>query len=273
MTIDLDAYFQRIGYRGPREPTLEALSALHVLHPAAIPFENLDPLFGRPVSLDLAALQSKIVEHRRGGYCFEQNALFRAALEAMGFAITPLIARVVWMAPPEAPLGPRSHMLLKVDMTDGPYVADVGFGGYIYSSPLKLAPEIEQRTADGIFRLVPVGDALALEARLPAGWSALYRFNLEPAERSDYEVSNWYTSTHPRSLFVNNLLAERLTPKVRVSLLNRHLTRRYPDGRTEAVVLDNAEAFTEVLETEFDLAPPVDPATLFEKIPAGPDPA
>jgi N-hydroxyarylamine O-acetyltransferase len=273
MPFDLDAYFRRIGYEGPREPTLEALSALHVLHPAAVPFENLDPLFGRPVSLDLDALEAKIVGHRRGGYCFEQNALFRAALEAMGFAVTPLIARVVWMAPPDAPLSPRNHMLLKVDMADGPYLADVGFGGYIASAPLRLVEGIEQSTSTGVFRLAPVAHTLALEARLPAGWSALYRFTLEPAERSDYEVSNWYTSTHPRSLFVNNLLAERLTPKVRISLFNRRLIHRYPDGRVETTELASAKDLARVLEDDFNLEPPVEPAVLFAKVPAGPDPA
>jgi N-hydroxyarylamine O-acetyltransferase len=273
MTLDLDAYLRRIGYDGPREPTLDALSALHVLHPAAIPFENLDPLLGRPVSLDLDSLQSKLVGRRRGGYCFEQNALFWAALEAMGFAITPLIARVVWMAPPEAPLGPRNHMLLKVDLAEGPYIADVGFGGQIFSAPLKLEAEIEQRTAEGVFRVVPAGHAVAVETRLPAGWSALYRFTLEPAERADYEVSNWHTSTHPQSLFTNNLLAERLTPKVRVSLFNRRLIRRYPDGGAEVVELTTPVSLAAALEAEFDLEPPVEPAALFAKVPAGPSPA
>jgi N-hydroxyarylamine O-acetyltransferase len=273
MTIDLDAYLRRVGYDLPREPTLDALSALHVLHPAAIPFENLDPLLGRPVSLDLGTLQAKIVGRRRGGYCFEQNALFRAALEAMGYSITPLIARVVWMAPPGAPLGPRNHMLLKVDLAEGPYIADVGFGGQIFSAPLKLEAEIEQPTAEGMFRLVTAGHALAVETRLPAGWSALYRFTLEPAELADYEVSNWHTSTHPRSLFTNNLLAERLTPKVRVSLLNRRLIRRYPDGRTEGEEVTSPEALARVLETDFGVEIPIEPAALFAKVPAGPGPA
>jgi N-hydroxyarylamine O-acetyltransferase len=273
MTLDLDAYLRRIGYDGPREPTLEALSALHVLHPAAIPFENLDPLLGRPVSLDLEALQAKLVGRRRGGYCFEQNALFRAALEAMGFAITPLIARVVWMAPPGTPLGPRSHMLLRVDLTEGPYIADVGFGGQIFSAPLRLETGIEQRTAEGMLRIAPAGDALATETQLPTGWAPMYRFTLEPAELADYEVSNWHTSTHPRSLFTNNLLAERLTPKVRLSLLNRRLTRRYPDGGAEVEELTSAEALARALETDFDVELPIEPAALFAKVPAGPGPA
>src|SRR5579871_5271952 len=116
MDFDLDAYLARIGFNGPRKPTLGVFGSLHRLHPDAIPFENLDPLLGRPVSLDLGAVQAKLVGAGRGGYCFEQNALFRAALETLGFRVTPLIARVVWMAPPERPLGGRNHMLLRVDL-------------------------------------------------------------------------------------------------------------------------------------------------------------
>jgi N-hydroxyarylamine O-acetyltransferase len=164
-------------------------------------------------------------------------------------------------------------MLLKVDLAEGPYVADVGFGGHIFSAPLKLEVGIEQRTAEGTFRIAPIGHALAVETRLPAGWSALYRFTLEPAELADYEVSNWHTSTHPRSLFTNNLLAERLTPKVRVSLLNRRLIRRYPDGGTEVEEVTSPEALASVLEADFGVEIPIEWAALFAKVPAGPGPA
>jgi N-hydroxyarylamine O-acetyltransferase len=273
MTFDLDAYCRRIGYEGRREPTLETLSALHALHPAAIAFENLDPLLGRPVSLDSDALQAKMVGQRRGGYCFEQNTLFRGALEAIGFAVTPLIARVVWMAPPERPLGARSHMLLKVDLPEGPHIADVGFGGQIASAPLRLAPGLEQRTAEAVLRLTPVGEgpfgSLVLETRLPAGWTPMYRFTLERAERADYETANWFTATHPASIFTASLLAERLTPAVRVSLFNRRLTRRTPDGAAEGVELASAEDLARALDEDFDLEPPVDAAVVWAKLPAG----
>jgi N-hydroxyarylamine O-acetyltransferase len=269
MAFDLDAYLARIGFAGPREPTLDVLRTLHRLHPDAVPFDNLDPLLGRPVSLDLGALQAKLVGAGRGGYCFEQNALFRAALTALGFLVTPLIARVVWMAPPGAPLGPRSHMLLTVDLPEGLYLADVGFGGHLYSAPLKLAPGLEQATAESVLRLAPAGEALVLETRLPAGWASCYRFTLEPTEESDYEVANWYTSTHPNSLFTTNLLAERLTPRVRPSLLNTRLTRRYPDGRAEVVELTSPGALARALEEDLGLPPQEDIAGLFARLPSG----
>jgi N-hydroxyarylamine O-acetyltransferase len=267
MPFGLDAYLARIGYTGPREPSLAVLSEIHSLHPAAVPFENLDPFLGRPVSLDPEALQSKLVGSRRGGYCFEQNALLRTALEALGFAVTPLIARVVWMAPPEQPLGPRNHMVLKVDLPEGPYIADVGFGGQLVSAPLQLAAGLEQTTPEAVLRLRPDGDAMFVETLLPAGWVSLYRFTLEPAELSDYEVANWYTSTHPSFLLTTNLLAERLTPEVRTSLFNTRLTRRYPDGRAEVIELPTPDALARALDDDLGVTSPVDASTLFSKLP------
>jgi len=269
MTLDLNAYLARIGYDGPREATLAVLSAIHALHPAAIPFENLDPLLGRGVSLDPDVLQAKLLGQRRGGYCFEQNALFRSALEALGFAVTPLIARVVWMSPPGQPLAPRNHMLLKVDLAEGPFIADVGFGGHLASAPLKLEAGLEQPTAESVFRLTAAGESYVVETRLPTGWTPMYRFTLEPAEASDYALSNWYTSTRPGFLLTTHLLAERLTPRVRTSLFNTKLTRRYPDGRAEVVDLASPEALAQALDVEFGLTAPVDEATLFAKLPTG----
>src|ERR1700746_504244 len=126
--FQLDNYLARIGYEGPLEPTYKTLAALQTAHLDAIPFEGIDPLLGRPVKLDLASVQAKLVDSRRGGYCFEQNTLFKAALEALGSRVRGFGARVGWMSPPDSPLGPRVHMLLRVDLPEGPHLADVGFG-------------------------------------------------------------------------------------------------------------------------------------------------
>lgn len=144
--FNLDAYLERIGYKGPQSATPGTLEAVHALHPAAIAFENLSPLLGSPVMLDADSLQAKLVAGRRGGWCFEQNTLFRHALEALGFSVTSLAARVVWNAPTGAPIGPRSHMLLLVDLKGLPWIADVGFGGNVLTAPLRLEPHSVQPT-------------------------------------------------------------------------------------------------------------------------------
>ena len=129
-TLDLDAYLARIAYAGTLDPTLETLKALHFAHTSAIPFENLDILLGRVISLNLADLQAKLVTSRRGGYCFEQNALFAAALESLGFDVIRLAARVRFGT---TEIRPRTHMLLEVRVDHELWLADVGFG---CSSPL-----------------------------------------------------------------------------------------------------------------------------------------
>src|SRR5262245_53404654 len=135
--LDLDADRHRIGYTGPLTPTRETLAGLHLAHATHIPFENLDILLGRPIRLDLEALQAKLVRGRRGGYCFEQNTLFAAALERVGFPVTRLAARVRLGA---TGVRPRTHMLLKVDLEGASFLADVGFGGEGLLQPLPFVP-------------------------------------------------------------------------------------------------------------------------------------
>lgn len=151
--LDLDAYLARIGWGGSLAPDLTTLAALQDAHVRAIPFEGIDPLLGRPVSLELAAVQDKLVARRRGGYCFEQNTLFRAVLERVGFSVVGLAGRVRWMSPPDAPLGPRTHMLLQVETPEGPHLADVGFGACLIDQPLRFPVGVEQRTRLGTFQL------------------------------------------------------------------------------------------------------------------------
>src|SRR5690606_7025466 len=135
--LDLDAYCARIGYDGPREPTLATLRALHALHPAAIAFEALDVMLGRGIDLAPAAVEAKLVHQRRGGYCFEQNGLFQRVLAAMGFEVEALLARVLWRTPADAPPRPRTHMALRVMVEGEPWLADVGFGGCVMTAPLR----------------------------------------------------------------------------------------------------------------------------------------
>jgi len=265
----LNNYLMRIGYKGAIKPDLETLYALHAAHLSAIPFEAIDPLLRRPVNLDLGSLQQKLVETRRGGYCFEQNALFKAALEAIGFTITGIAGRVRWMSPPESPLGPKTHMMLKVELDEGAYLADVGFGGLLASAPLRLLYDVEQPTPAGVLRLVESDGLVTLQAKLASHWQDVYRFTLEPQFPIDFEVANWFTSTHPNSRFRNVLMVQRLTPKGRVSLFNRRLNRRFADGRVEEVMLTDARELKQTLKTEFDLAPQADLTPVFARLPAG----
>src|ERR1700730_13385955 len=138
--VNVAAYFDRIGYRGPAEPTVDTVHELVAAHNGSIPFENLDPLVGIPVAdLGAAALSDKLVHHRRGGYCYEHNGLMGYALEALGFGVERLAGRVVWMNP-DGPLPAQTHQVLSVTVpgADGPLLVDVGFGGQTLTSPIRL---------------------------------------------------------------------------------------------------------------------------------------
>jgi len=256
--LKLPDYFARIGYASSPRPDLETLAILHALHPRAIPFENLSTLLGEPVPLDLEALQEKLVERGRGGYCFEQNALFKAVLEAIGFEVLPLAARVVWNRAAGYE-NPRTHMVLVVIIDGRRYLADVGFGAVTLTAPLELVTGIEQTTPHERFRLVAEGDEYELEVCFEQGWRATYRFDLQPQTPIDYEVLNHYVATHPSSHFRTRLMAGRPTADARYALGDTELTVYRRGVATESRRLDTRAAIAAALVESFGIALPRGP--------------
>jgi N-hydroxyarylamine O-acetyltransferase len=258
---DLDAYFARIGYTGPRAPDLTTLAAIHALHPRAIPFETLDPYLGQPVSIDPGAVQAKLVGSRRGGYCFEQNTLFKLVLEALGFGVTVLSARVIWLLPEGAPAAPRGHMALRVRAEGVDHIADVGFGGMLSAAPVPFPADgeamgAEQPVPGGALRVRREGGLHFLEAVSGAGWRAAYCFTLEPQAPVDMEVANWYMSTHPASRFRNVLVLQRLLPDGRITLQDRAFARRTARGPVEEREIGDVAEFERIIREEFGIDPP-----------------
>jgi N-hydroxyarylamine O-acetyltransferase len=268
-TVNLENYFARIGYEGPRAATLEVLQAIHRLHPAAIPFENLNPLTRRPVKLDLESVESKLVTTRRGGYCFEQNALFANVLMQLGFKITPLLGRVLWGRESDA-VPPRTHMVLRVDIGADAWIADVGFGSVTLTAPLRLIAGLAQPTPLGTFRLADASrDALCLEVLgSDESWARVYRFDLQPVEWIDYETSNWYTSASPDSIFASNLIVCLVLPQARVTLFNDQLSERAANGQIISErQLVSADELAVCLRERFGLdAGDIDIAEVFERV-------
>jgi N-hydroxyarylamine O-acetyltransferase len=257
-SVDIEAYLRRIGCSGPVGPTLETLRAIHVRHPQAIAFENLDPFLARPVRLDLASLEQKLVRNGRGGWCFEHNLLLAAVLRTLGFSVTGLAARVLWNAP-EGSVRPRGHMLLKVDVDGAAWLADVGFGALTLTAPLLFETGIEQPTPHEPFRLAEADGQFVLQALVRAAWRPLYRFDLQPQHQVDYEVSNWFLSTHPASHFLNGLMAARTAEGRRFALADRRLSSHSLRGGTEQRELANVAELRSALEEIFDIRVPAGP--------------
>jgi N-hydroxyarylamine O-acetyltransferase len=249
LPLDLQPYAARIEYTGEFAPTLRTLRDLHLAHATHIPFENLDILLGRPIRLDLDSLIAKLIHGKRGGYCFEQNALFAAVLETVGFPVKRLAARVR-MGSTE--VRARSHMLLAVEADGETWLADVGFGGEGLLLPLLLKSLEPQRHFGWQYRLVNENNQHVLQSLRPEGWFDLYSFTLEAQHPADYEVSNHFTSTYPGSPFVTRLIAQQPGKDVRLTLVNRQLTEQRPDAIAE-VTLEDDDALLEILARRFGL--------------------
>lgn len=269
MALDLNAYFDRVGYGGATDPTLDVLRALVTAHTRNIPFENLDPFLGVPVDdLSVDALTDKLVHRRRGGYCYEQNGLMGYVLAELGFQVRRLGGRVVWMNPPDAPVPAQTHTLLAVSFpgSDGPYLVDVGFGGQTPTSPLRLAIGGVQQTTHEPFRLEDRRDGLVLQAQVREQWQSLYEFTTQTRPQIDLTVGSWYVSTHPSSHFVTGLMVAAVTDDARMNLAGRTLTIHRADG-TEKILLDDAATVVDVLGTRFGIDVP-DPGGLETRLDA-----
>ena len=252
---DLDAYFERIGYRGPRQATLAVLKDLHALHPQAIAFENLDSFLGRTVRIDLPSLEGKLVHARRGGYCFEQNMLFWKVLRALGFQVSGLAARVLWNQP-EDTLNPRSHMLLRVELDGATWLADVGFGGVTQTAPLLLTLGTVQQTPHEPCRVLETGDHFRLQARIGDEWRTVFRFDLTEHLEIDYLVSSHFVSTWPGSQFVTTIMAARALPRGRLALRNDRMTVHETNGQSRQTHFASPADLRATLAADFGIEVP-----------------
>lgn len=253
--LDLDSYCQRIRFAGPRSATLETLRALQQQHPRAIPFENLDTLAGRPVRLDLPSLERKLVQSRRGGYCFEQNLLFKHVLGALGFDAVALAARVVWERP-AGEVRARTHMVLLVTVDGQRYICDVGFGGLTPTAPIALTPGVEQATPHETFRVAALAHEFAVEAQVRGQWKRLYRFDLQEQQQVDIELLNHYVMSHAESPMLGRLVAARAGEDRRFGLVNGVLNVHPLHGASEQRRLASVAELRSVLESTFGIAVP-----------------
>ncbi|MFI5337020.1 MAG: arylamine N-acetyltransferase [Opitutales bacterium] len=256
-TSDLDAYFARIGYTGPRTPTLPVLHAITAHHTMAIPFENLDVLLGRPISLDPAALLQKLVHACRGGYCFEQNGLLLHVLGTLGFSVAPLSARVRWQRLRDY-LPARTHLFIRVELEGETWLTDVGVGSLSLTSALRLdLTGTELPTPHEPRRLIREDGRYFHQVRYGSEWLDVCEFTLEEMPPIDRELANWYTSAHPQSHFKHRLQAACAAPDGgRRTLHNREFTVRHGAEVLEKRELQTPDELLAVLAEHFGLSFP-----------------
>ena len=237
--LDVGSYIERVRYDGDLKPTAEALRRLHRAHVRTIRFENLDVVLGRGVSLEMEALQDKLVRRNRDGYCYEHNLLFAALSERLGYTVTRLTARIRMGRDEPRESG---HMLLRIDAEGSSWLADVGFGAQRLLEPIRLEDGATSEQGGWTYRLDRErADAWVLRVLRPDGWFDLYGFTLEPRRYADYAVYNYYTSTSPDSPFVRGVVVMQTEPHRRRTLIGRRLTAAYPDGSIEHRELSGAE--------------------------------
>lgn len=264
-TIDLGAYLERIGFTATPGVDLDTLAALQFHHASAIAFENLDAFLHRPVPLDLASIERKLVTQGRGGWCFEQNALFAAALLQIGFSVTGFTARVLWRMEEDA-LTPLTHMMLLVGVGRESRIVDVGFGALTPTGPLKMEKNRPQETPHETMRFIETSPLrYRLEALLDGEWRNLYQFMADaPAFPCDYEMANHFLATHDSSHFRHGIVAARPFKGGRHTIRTGAFTTYDLDGNATVRNLETEQDYLDALAAMEIRVP--DPAALTEAL-------
>ncbi|WP_228564427.1 arylamine N-acetyltransferase family protein [Catenulispora rubra] len=234
------AYRARIGVtEGPPTPDAATLRRLHSAHLHTVPFENLSIHLDEPVTLDGAALFEKIVDHRRGGFCYELNGLFALLLEAFGYRVHRLSARTFSTAHGYSP--PLDHLALHVtDAAGDTWLADVGFGKHT-EYPLNFTDRTDQKDPGGLFRIAENDDA---EFTILRDGEAQYRIDPRPLALTDFAQACWWQVTSPESHFTRNLVCSRLTDDGRLTLTADELITTDTTGRHAEEVTSDEHLLT-----------------------------
>jgi N-hydroxyarylamine O-acetyltransferase len=252
----LDRYLERIGATRPAAADEAALAQLQLLHLRSVPFENLSIHLGEPIVLEPAALVDKLVERRRGGFCYELNGAYAALLSALGYDVALLAARVHG----GGGLGPPfDHLALRADLGGaGTWLTDVGFGTFSHH-PLRLDVQDEQPDPGGRFRIAPLADG---DLEVLRDGQPQYRLEPRPRRLADFVPTCWWQQTSPASHFTRSLVCSRLTASGRVTLSDRTLVETSGGQRQERVLTDDAEvldAYRVHFGIDLDRLPPSPP--------------
>jgi arylamine N-acetyltransferase len=247
----VEGYLERIGYRGPVDRSYKTLAAIQEAHLSTVPYENLDIILGRKLSLEIPDLYRKIVINRRGGYCFELNALFRWLLQQLGFQVTSYMARFLR---DETGIPMRRHHVLKVVAEDEvAYLCDVGVGGNIPTWPIPIVTDKVSEQDSGTYRLQK-DDFLGwvLEEIRHGEWSRLYSFTEEVQLPIDFIMPSFYCEHSPDSIFKKQVMVSIRTPEGRITVANEEF-RIFTKDKVQTFVPGTEEERREALKKYFGI--------------------
>jgi N-hydroxyarylamine O-acetyltransferase len=245
--VNAASYLNRIRYQGSVTPNAETLRSLHRAHMFAVPFENLDISLGREIICDENRFLHKIVDERRGGFCYEMNGAFAALLRELGFQVTLLSARVSEGDGPEF-----DHLALRVELEEEDWLADVGFGDS-FIDPLRLEPGLEQEQFGRRYRIAATESGFYVEANADGAWKRQYAFTLQPRQLFEFAAMCNYHQTSPDSHFTRKRVCSLATPEGRITMSGDKLIETR-NGVREERVLHGDEEWRAVLRDRFGMA-------------------
>lgn len=254
--MNVAAYLERIGYLQAVKPDVQTLHQLQQAHLLAVPFENLDIAWKRPIRLDHDSLWDKIIRQRRGGFCYELNGLFAELLQVIGYAVTYLNARVFNS---NGELGidfDHLALLVRLPESDQRWLVDVGFGDSFHE-PLNFEERGEQQQGLRAYRIEEAnGGFVTWQRNYDGSWERQYFFDLQPHQfPKDYESGCLYHQTSPKSSFTRGSIISRATTDGRVSLEAGRLILTVNGQRTVREIQNPAE-YEELLQHYFDIKKP-----------------
>jgi N-hydroxyarylamine O-acetyltransferase len=246
--VDVSAYLERINYRGSLTPSADTLRELQVAHLLNVPFENLSIHANEPIVLNNESLFSKIVERRRGGFCYECNGLFAALLRALDFQVSMLSAEVANESGGFSQ--PFDHMTLMVRLEES-WLVDVGFGDS-FLEPLRIDISSEQFQGDQAFRIIADDAYRVVQRHRDREWKPEYRFTLQPYNYSDFEEMCRYHQTSPESHFTQKRICSLATSDGRITLSDMRFIVTRNDVREEHT-LESLKEYEELLLQRFGI--------------------
>ena len=252
----IEKYLLKIGYQGDRRVSRDTLRELQSLHLQHIPYENLDILNGRLLSLEPDDLYNKMILHRRGGYCFELNGLYKELLASMGYQVTQYAGRYL----NKPGLGRlRKHRVLVVDIDATRFITDVGYRSEQPRCPLELKTDVVQ--TDGVsdykLRMDPFYGWVIMQKEEGKEWRDIYAFTEEPQLDMDFIMPSFYCERHPDSPFVDTLKLSIFTPDSNICLVDDRYYIYRGARIIESRILSDDDA-RYILLKDFNIDVPID---------------